>query len=141
MYFTFQKNYCLLSILRKLFLQVQALCAGVQDTAVLVQRSSLDLLLVGFPMHNSHLDRADMVKLVTAALTTILRRDMSLNRRLYSWLLGSEIDISLLSSGHPFVKKMEETDASQSSLYFDMYSKDHLIQVCKLIKNICNIYP
>ena len=62
------------------FWQVNALCAGVQDSSVLVQRSALDLLLVGFPMHNSHLVRADMVRLVTAALVTILRRDMSLNR-------------------------------------------------------------
>jgi hypothetical protein len=62
------------------FLQVNALCAGVQDSSVLVQRSALDLLLVGFPMHNSQLVRMDMVRLVTAALVTILRRDMSLNR-------------------------------------------------------------
>lgn len=62
------------------FWQVNALCAGVQDSSVLVQRSALDLLLVGFPMHNSHLVRSDMVRLVTSALATILRRDMSLNR-------------------------------------------------------------
>jgi hypothetical protein len=60
--------------------QVNALCAAVQDSSVLVQRSALDLLLVGFPMHNSHLVRSDIVRLVTAALVTILRRDMSLNR-------------------------------------------------------------
>jgi hypothetical protein len=61
-------------------LQVNALCAAVQDSSVLVQRSALDLLLVGFPMHNSQLVRTDMARLVTAALVTILRRDMSLNR-------------------------------------------------------------
>jgi hypothetical protein len=47
---------------------------------VLVQRSALDLLMVCFPMHNNQLLYADMVRLVTAALSTILRRDMSLNR-------------------------------------------------------------
>jgi hypothetical protein len=31
-------------------------------------------------MHNNQLLYADMVRLVTAALSTILRRDMSLNR-------------------------------------------------------------
>lgn len=60
--------------------QVTALCAGVQDSSVLVQRSALDLLLVGFPVHNSQLIHKQMVSLVTAALVTILRRDMSLNR-------------------------------------------------------------
>lgn len=110
--------------------QVNAICAGVQDATVLVQRSSLDLLLVGFPMHNNYLSKGDMVSLVTAALSTILRRDMSLNRRLYAWFLGSEVNASLFSSDHPFVKKMEEScDVTQSALYFDMYSKDYLIQV------------
>lgn len=60
--------------------QVTALSAGVQDSSVLVQRSALDLLLVGFPVHNSQLTYEHMVSLVTAALITILRRDMSLNR-------------------------------------------------------------
>ncbi|XP_017772866.1 PREDICTED: protein dopey-1 homolog isoform X2 [Nicrophorus vespilloides] len=70
---------------------VSGLCAAVQDSSVLVQRSALDLLMVCFPMQNTQLLYADMVRLVTAALTTILRRDMSLNRRLYAWLLNSEV--------------------------------------------------
>ena len=57
--------------------------ACVQDSSVLVQRSALDLLMLGFPMHNSHLTTDDMTRLVTAALTTILRRDMSLNRLVF----------------------------------------------------------
>ncbi|XP_066256222.1 protein dopey-1 homolog isoform X2 [Euwallacea similis] len=72
-------------------LMVSGLCAAVQDSSVLVQRSALDLLMVCFPMQNKQLLYADMVRLVTAALTTILRRDMSLNRRLYSWLLEYEM--------------------------------------------------
>lgn len=59
---------------------VTAICACVQDTMVLVQRSGLDLLQVGFPMHNTQLSKSDMIRLVTASLITILRRDMSLNR-------------------------------------------------------------
>ncbi|KAK7864583.1 hypothetical protein R5R35_003176 [Gryllus longicercus] len=106
---------------------VSALCAGVQDGSVLVQRSALDLLLVGFPMHNSQLVRSDMVRLVTAALVTILRRDMSLNRRLFAWLLGSEVNTSLLGAEHPLVKR-----PSSNSNYFDMYSRDMLIQAVKI---------
>ncbi|XP_060520914.1 protein dopey-1 homolog [Cylas formicarius] len=71
-------------------LMISGLCAAVQDSSVLVQRSALDLLMVCFPMQNKQLLYADMVRLVTAALSTILRRDMSLNRRLYSWLLDSQ---------------------------------------------------
>lgn len=113
-----------------LLFQVKALSAGLQDITVLVQRSSLDLLLVGFPLHNSNLVKDDVVTLVTAALTTILRRDKSLTRRLYAWLLGSEVNASLLSLEHPLVKKIEEmSNVSQSSVYFEMYSKEFLIQV------------
>ncbi len=70
--------------------QVQALCSSIQDTSVLVQRSALDLLLMGFPMHNSELTRPDMIKMMTATIKVLLRRDMSLNRRLYAWLLGTD---------------------------------------------------
>lgn len=72
------------------FVQVEALCISVQDQSVLVQRSALDLLLVAFPMHNSQLTRTDMVRLCASAIKVVLRRDMSLNRRLYAWLLGTD---------------------------------------------------
>lgn len=34
--------------------------------------------------------RSDLVQILSAATQTLLRRDMSLNRRLYAWLLGPE---------------------------------------------------
>ncbi|KAK6632298.1 hypothetical protein RUM44_007339 [Polyplax serrata] len=110
-------------------IMVNALCAGVQDTNVLVQRCSLDLLLVAFPMHSNLLEKSSLVDLVTSAITTVLRRDMSLNRRLYAWLLGSDLNVSQLSLDHPFLKKLETLgEVSQSTLYFETYSKDNLIQ-------------
>lgn len=33
----------------------------------------------------------DMITVVSAASLTLLRRDMSLNRRLYAWLLGAHL--------------------------------------------------
>ncbi|XP_054267327.1 protein dopey-1 homolog [Macrosteles quadrilineatus] len=116
-------------------IMIEGLCACVHDTSVLVQRSALDLLLIGFPMHNSQLVKSDMTRLVTASLATILRRDMSLNRRLYAWLLGSEVNISLLSSEHPLVKKCKSSESLASSnlanLYFEMYSREMLVQAIK----------
>ncbi|XP_046668094.1 protein dopey-1 homolog isoform X3 [Homalodisca vitripennis] len=113
---------------------VAGLCACVHDSSVLVQRSALDLLLIGFPMHNSQLLKSDMVRLVTASLATILRRDMSLNRRLYAWLLGSEVNVSLLSSEHPLVKRSKSSESlAASNLYFEMFSREMLVQA---IKNI-----
>ncbi|KOX80596.1 Protein dopey-1 like protein [Melipona quadrifasciata] len=120
-------------------IMVTALCAGVQDSSVLVQRSALDLLLVGFPVHNSQLTYEHMVSLVTAALITILRRDMSLNRRLFAWLLGTEVSTSIL-------KRKMDTKVSESTentpTYFDMYSKEMLIEAIKsLLKMICEESP
>ncbi|KAF4532766.1 hypothetical protein B566_EDAN003546 [Ephemera danica] len=106
-------------------LHVVALCAAVQDTSVLVQRSTLDLLLAGLPMHNSQLVRPDMLQLVTAALTTILRRDMSLNRRLFAWLLGTEV-----GSG---TSELRRTLSSEGHNYFDLYSRDLLVHAVKKI--------
>ena len=41
-----------------------------------------------------------MVCLVSSVLSSLLRRDMSLNRRLFSWILGSEINPDLLPGKH-----------------------------------------
>lgn len=120
-------------------IMVTALCAGVQDSSVLVQRSALDLLLVGFPVHNSQLTRESMASLVTAALVTILRRDMSLNRRLFAWLLGTEVSTSILK------RKADTTvleSAENTPTYFDIYSKDMLIEAIKsLLKTVCKETP
>ncbi|XP_012258853.2 protein dopey-1 homolog isoform X2 [Athalia rosae] len=117
-------------------IMVAALSAGVQDNSVLVQRSALDLLLVGFPVHNSQLIREDMVLLLTAALVTILRRDMSLNRRLFAWLLGTEVNMSILK------KKIDPAAAEASATYFDIYSKDMLIKAIKsTLQTVCKENP
>uniref|UniRef100_A0A8D9B3L0 Protein dopey-1 homolog n=1 Tax=Cacopsylla melanoneura TaxID=428564 RepID=A0A8D9B3L0_9HEMI len=107
---------------------VNGLCACVQDSSVLVQRSALDLLLVGFPMHNSQLVRSDMLRLVGAALVTVLRRDMSLNRRLFTWMLGSEVDQSKQRTN-------SEPGVNNGPQYFEVYSRDLLVQAIKIILN------
>ncbi|XP_013774408.1 protein dopey-1-like isoform X2 [Limulus polyphemus] len=113
---------------------VQALCASVQDSSVLVQRSTLDFLLLGFPMHNSQLVKTDMVRVVTAAITVLLRRDMSLNRRLFAWLLGTETNLA--KGDQHMVNRSESvnsTDSDVYNLYFETNSKDLLlkgIRVC-----------
>ncbi|XP_073990011.1 protein DOP1 homolog isoform X1 [Rhodnius prolixus] len=109
---------------------VCGLMACVQDSSVLVQRCALDLFLLGFPMHNSHLTTDDMIRLVTASLSTILRRDMSLNRRLYAWLLGSEVNMTVLSH-HPLLRKAKAN--SKSTSYFEVFSKEMLVKAIKII--------
>ena len=90
----------------------RAICLALRDSSALVQRSALDLLLQGLPVHQPQFVVGDMVGLVTSMLATLLRRDMSLNRRLFSWLLGSEINPALLPSSHPIVIFDQATDIS-----------------------------
>ena len=63
---------------------VRAVCQAVQDDgSIYVQRNTLDLLILAFPLHESTLDSEEMADLVTAACAALLRRDMSLNRRFF----------------------------------------------------------
>ncbi|KAF9347056.1 hypothetical protein BGX26_001433 [Mortierella sp. AD094] len=69
-------------------LMVRAFSATVGDSQLLVQRAMLDLMVVHFPVSNGLIEDNDLIVLVKAAVGVVLRKDMSLNRRLYSWLLG-----------------------------------------------------
>ena len=89
---------------------MEALCSSVQDSSVLVQRSALELLLAGFPVHNNHLNRPDMEKVMCAVVKVVLRRDMSLNRRLYAWLLGTD------SSGMPITNHMAPSSDNAAAM-------------------------
>lgn len=109
---------------------VCGLIACIEDSNILVQRCALDLLILGFPMHSSHMTNDDMIRLVTAALGTILRRDMSLNRRLYGWLLGHDVNMTILSH-HPLMRKAKSE--KKNANYFEAFSKDMLIKAIKII--------
>lgn len=68
---------------------IAALCAAADDDgSTLVQRHLLDFLSSAFPLNSDHLVREDFVQLLRRCLFLVLRRDMSLNRRLYQWLLN-----------------------------------------------------
>jgi len=117
--------------------QVDALCASLQDNNVLVQRSTLDLLLHVFPIHCCHLTQLDTVTVLTAAIAVVLRRDMSLNRRLYAWLIGTDVNgvpISIVTSGVSSMAEaggLERQDSEPNMEYFDKHSKSFLVQAVK----------
>ncbi|XP_072250916.1 protein DOP1A isoform X2 [Leuresthes tenuis] len=96
-------------------LMVEAVSTSVQDSSVLVQRSTLDLILFCFPFHMSQATRPDMIRILSAALHVVLRRDMSLNRRLYAWLLGPR-------------STRQSNPEEHASQYFNTFSKDMLVQ-------------
>ena len=72
-------------------LMIRAFAAALEDENLLVRRSALDLLLQSMRVDSSAVKRAqadDRTILMRAAISVVLRRDLSLNRRLHSWLLG-----------------------------------------------------
>ncbi|KAL5121071.1 hypothetical protein ACEQ8H_000922 [Pleosporales sp. CAS-2024a] len=68
--------------------------SGLADPQLLIQRGFLDLLVSHLPLDSPVLQervgKGDLERLVTAAAGVVSRRDMSLNRRLWAWLLGPE---------------------------------------------------
>ncbi|KFP03043.1 Protein dopey-2 [Calypte anna] len=110
-------------------LTIKSLCVSVLDSNVLVQRNTLEVILFFFPLYTAldcnvstiPLHRADLVYILAAATQTLLRRDMSLNRRLYAWLLGSDI------KGGTFAP--DSTASEDHAVYFfGKYSKDLLVE-------------
>ncbi|KAF2018320.1 cellular morphogenesis regulator dopa [Aaosphaeria arxii CBS 175.79] len=75
-------------------LLVRCFEAGLYDTQLLIQRSFLDLLVTHLPLDSpvlqQRISEGDRERLVAAAAGVVSRRDMSLNRRLWAWLLGPE---------------------------------------------------
>ncbi|XP_051869745.1 protein dopey-2 isoform X2 [Pristis pectinata] len=110
-------------------LAVKGLCASVQDSNVLVQRNTLEILFYFFPLSTCldptksviPMTRAEMVYVLSTSLHTILRRDMSLNRRLYAWLLGTGFKGGMITADTDFSE-------DQTKTYFDEYSRDLLVR-------------
>ncbi|XP_048577556.1 protein dopey-1 isoform X2 [Nematostella vectensis] len=111
-------------------LMIESVCTSLADSSVLVQRSLLEFLLTFLPMDTTLIDSKDKVKLVASGLGVLLRRDMSLNRRLYSWLLGPDADRdSGLSRGDNMCSGDEQEDSKFS--FFSIHSKHHTIEALK----------
>ncbi|XP_058690472.1 protein dopey-1 isoform X2 [Poecile atricapillus] len=122
-------------------LMVEAVSTSVQDTSVLVQRSTLDLILFCFPFHMSQATRPDMIRILSAALHVVLRRDMSLNRRLYAWLLDIEDEechpgthschINCFDNNGALVgprSTRHSNPEEHATYYFNTFSKEMLVQ-------------
>ncbi len=75
-------------------LLIRCFAAGLQDEQLLIQRGFLDLLVTHLPLQSAVLHQkvvsGDLELLVAAASSVVVRREMSLNRRLWTWFLGPE---------------------------------------------------
>ena len=88
-------------------------------------------------MHNKQLTKVDTMKIITVTLHILLKRDMSLNRRIYAWFLGTEQSPTdntnqqqqLTNEIHSSTTSLAVTnDPFDSSSYFIQYTQDNLIQ-------------
>ncbi|XP_064144515.1 protein dopey-1 isoform X8 [Loxodonta africana] len=68
--------------------------------------------------------RPDMIRILSAALHVVLRRDMSLNRRLYAWLLGFDNNGAVIGPRSTRHSNPEE----HATYYFTTFSKELLVQ-------------
>jgi galactitol-specific phosphotransferase system IIB component len=142
-------------------LMINGICCCLQDSNPLVQRSVLDLIGFCLPINTQQITRNDKIQLIIVVIHVVLRRDMSLNRRIYSWLTGSSSNTAPagnmnqpqanssvqgpdsssqdLNSGSNTTGAAEKLGpppaAAQPSNYFNTYSKELLITAIKMILN------
>ena len=121
---------------------VNSICSCLQDPNSLVQRSILDFILQCLPMHNNQVTQDDKIKLIKTAIHLVLRRDMSLNRRIYAWFLGLDSNsnpIQLPKSvliEHSLEKSQNNNENNfNSNIYFEEFSSDLLITSIKAFLN------
>ncbi|CAG8949634.1 hypothetical protein HYFRA_00007868 [Hymenoscyphus fraxineus] len=123
-------------------LLLRCFAAGLADEQLLIQRGFLDLLVTHLPLHSRVLQkrvkREDLELLVTAAAGVVARRDMSLNRRLWTWLLGPEPvnadgEVGPESPSSVAADQLS-TQASSRTQYFEEYGLQPLTEaLLKLI--------
>lgn len=75
-------------------LLIRCFATGLGDERILIQRGFLDLLVshlpLSSPVFQDKVIPQDLERLVAAATSVMTRREMSLNRRLWTWFLGPE---------------------------------------------------
>ena len=74
-------------------LMIRAFAAALEDDNILVRRNGLDLILQALRLDGMAIQKAsneDRAIIMRAATSVVMRRDLSLNRRLYTWLLGPD---------------------------------------------------
>ncbi|XP_065057535.1 protein dopey-1-like isoform X2 [Rhopilema esculentum] len=114
-------------------LMVDSICAALEDTNVLAQRITLDLLLTFLPISTQQVEESDIVKILVCALNVVLRRDMSLNRRLYHWILNTGTGsmgnkLTRTDSNDSSNQGVPDESTASSLTFFEKYSKKFVVE-------------
>ncbi|QRW09045.1 hypothetical protein RhiLY_08044 [Ceratobasidium sp. AG-Ba] len=105
-------------------LMIRAFAAALEDENMLVRRGILELLCTTLRLDGEVMKKAqqlDRTILMRAATGVVLRRDLSLSRRLFAWLLGS----SEKPAGQVAYLKEYGLNLLVSTLKDDMYAISH----------------
>ncbi len=125
---------------------MSAACAALLDGNVLVARTTLDIVSTLFPLHQPFLLPSDSTLLLAAALQTLLRRDLSLSRRLSAWVLSSQVESSQMTGTHLSAKPSSQPPTQEvmssvpatptddlTSDYFQRFARTHLLSALREI--------
>ncbi|ODV87484.1 hypothetical protein CANARDRAFT_194233 [[Candida] arabinofermentans NRRL YB-2248] len=110
-------------------LLVRAFSDGLKDDNLYVQRGFFDLLVTKLPLNLEVLQSLvpvhDKEILILSAAGAVLRKDMSLNRRLWNWLLGPE-QPEVSTPGASAVATSTKSHMSKVE-YFHTYGLTHFL--------------
>ncbi|KAH6689187.1 Dopey, N-terminal-domain-containing protein [Plectosphaerella plurivora] len=115
-------------------LLLRCFAAGMADEQLLIQRGFLDLLVTHLPLHSQVLQTrvkpADLQLLLRAAAGVVTRREMSLNRRLWSWFLGPDPQQNDNDGGlnSPTTPDQQGVFLASKTNYFEDYGLQALTQ-------------
>ena len=119
--------------------QVDAICSALEDKNVLVQRIMLDFLLSFVPLENEQLNVADVVNILVCSLNVVLRRDMSLNRRLFQWILGSANESHNEDTSRKSSFGSNPVNFESASSHFETNTKKYVVAaIVVLFRSISN---
>ncbi|EMR09440.1 hypothetical protein PNEG_02382 [Pneumocystis murina B123] len=97
---------------------IRAFSAGLNDEQLLICRGFLELLVQNVPLSSDIFQKnilpSDIELLIISAIKVVLGKELSLNRRVWSWLMGSDLE-----------QNMDERS------YFRNYAMDHMINSIK----------
>lgn len=115
-------------------LLLRCFAAGLGDEQILIQRGFLDLLVTHLPLHSMVLQKRvkanDLELLLRAAAGVVIRREMSLNRRLWAWFLGPEPPSQDQENGpeSPTSQSEHPNYLNSKTSYFEEYGLQPLTQ-------------
>ncbi|KAJ9157302.1 Protein dopey [Pleurostoma richardsiae] len=130
-------------------LLLRCFAAGLADEQLLIQRGFLDLLVSHLPLHSnvlqSRVKETDLQLLLKSAVGVVTRRDMSLNRRLWAWLLGPEPTAGEVENGPESPtspSSHQHTLVASRTRYFEEYGLQPLARaLLAMIKESSNAGP